>query len=280
MIDDPGPSVQLSAFAADGMELLLLFWIRDPENGQGNVKSEVNLAVLAVLNAEGIEIPYPQRVVRTLARTDGKGPGRSVARPSRLATMSRDPFGPDAAPGPEKARMLAGDLYDPSDPQLVSERRRARQLCHDFNASHPDADELRRELLGRLLRKPVTADINPPFFCDYGYNIELGEAVYFNVDCVVLDVARVAIGSRVLFGPGVHVYAATHPLDAAQRRLGLESGKPVAIGDDAWIGGGAIVCPGVTIGAATVVGAGSVVTRSLPAGVLAAGNPCRVLRRL
>ena len=122
--------------------------------------------------------------------------------------------------------------------------------------------------------------IEPPFYCDYGSNITLGDNVFFNFNCVVLDVTPVVIGSRVLFGPAVQIYAATHPLSAAERRSGLEAGKPVEIGDDVWVGGGAIICPGVQIGPESVIGAGSVVTRNIPARVLAAGNPCRVIREL
>jgi maltose O-acetyltransferase len=122
--------------------------------------------------------------------------------------------------------------------------------------------------------------ITPPFSCDYGRNIRLGSAVYFNFNCVVLDVAPVTIGNHVLFGPAVQIYTAYHPLDAAERRSGIEYGKPVVLGDDVWVGGGAIVCPGVTIGAGAVIGAGSVVTRDVPPYVLAVGNPCRVLRDL
>lgn len=179
----------------------------------------------------------------------------------------------------EKEKMLAGELYDPLDAVLADERRRARLLLKAFNDTPDDAAEERVRLLRALLpRAGANLWIEPPFFCDYGSNIALGERVFFNVGCVVLDVAEVVVGDRVLFGPGVHVYAATHPLDARTRAAGLELGKPVHVGDDAWIGGGAILCPGVRVGARTVVAAGSVVTRDLPADVLAAGNPCRILR--
>ena len=115
-----------------------------------------------------------------------------------------------------------------------------------------------------LFGKPVTANITPPFFCDYGYNIELGENVYFNVNCVLLDVVRVNIGRNALLGPGVHIYTATHSMSHIQRRTGLESGAPVTIADDVWVGGGAIICSGVTIGQGCVIGAGSVVTKAIP----------------
>lgn len=119
--------------------------------------------------------------------------------------------------------------------------------------------------------------LQPPFFCDYGTNIELGERVYFNFDCVVLDVCRVRIGSYTLFGPAVQIYTAVHPLDAAERRK-VESGKPIEIGENVWVGGGAILLPGVRIGDRSVIAAGSVVTKDVPSDVVAVGNPCRVLR--
>lgn len=180
----------------------------------------------------------------------------------------------------EKQKMLAGALYDALDPELTAERLRARELCHALNALDPADTARRRALLADLFGRATDASINAPFFCDYGYNITLGANVYFNVNCVVLDVAPVTIGANALFGPGVHIYAASHPMGAADRRLGLEFGSAVAIGDDVWVGGGAIICPGVSVGAGAVIGAGSVVTRDIPASVFAAGNPCRVIRQL
>lgn len=179
----------------------------------------------------------------------------------------------------EKEKMLGGELYDPLDPQLCDERLRARLLIRQLNDSRDD-DPAGRERLVRALIPAAGAKpwIQPPFYCDYGGNITLGDNVFFNFNCVVLDVAAVRIGSRVLFGPAVQLYAATHPLSAAERRTGLELGRPIEIGDDVWVGGGTIICPGVTVGAQTVIGAGSVVTRDISAGVFAAGNPCRVLR--
>jgi maltose O-acetyltransferase len=138
----------------------------------------------------------------------------------------------------------------------------------------------RRALLENLLGTcGQDVFIQPPFHCDYGQNIHLGDKVYFNFNCVVLDVCEIRIGSYSLFGPSVQIYTATHPLDALERR-GKEFGKPVTIGSDVWVGGGAIICPGVTIGDRTVIGAGSVVTKDIPADVFAAGNPCRVIRQL
>ncbi|QDU93295.1 sugar O-acetyltransferase [Lignipirellula cremea] len=180
----------------------------------------------------------------------------------------------------EKEKMLSGQLYDALDPELTNARERARDLCHDLNGSREGDQTLRRRLLTELLGSGGdTAWIQPPFYCDYGDHIFLGERVYFNFNCVVLDVCEVRVGDFTFFGPGVQLYTATHPMNAAQRRT-QEFGKPISIGTDVWIGGGAIVCPGVTIGSRTVIGAGSVVTRDIPADVFAAGNPCRIVREL
>jgi maltose O-acetyltransferase len=178
----------------------------------------------------------------------------------------------------EKQKMLSGGLYDPMDPVLVAGRRRARDLCQALNASPDAAEDQRRRILRDLFSAGGDSVwMQPPFFCDYGSNIELGERVFFNFNCVVLDVCRVTIGSFTLFGPAVQIYTATHPMNAALRRK-QESGKPIEIGADVWVGGGAIILPGVKIGAQSVVGAGSVVTKDIPAKVFAAGNPCRVIR--
>jgi maltose O-acetyltransferase len=180
----------------------------------------------------------------------------------------------------EKEKMLAGELYDPLDPELSRERQRCRELCKLLNDSREDEQERRRSIVADLLGYINDAWIQPPFFCDYGYNIALGSKVFFNFNCVVLDVMRVEIGSNVLFGPSVQIYTATHPVSFAERRTWREFAKPVSIGSDVWVGGGAIICPGVSIGDRAVIGAGSVVTRSIPADVVAAGNPCRVIRPL
>ena len=180
----------------------------------------------------------------------------------------------------EREKMLAGEFYDPFDADLVCARDLARDLCQDLNATREKDQAARRAILKRLFGQGGDSVwMQPPFFCDYGANILLGERVFFNFNCVVLDVCRVTIGSFTLFGPAVQIYAATHPMSAAERRRN-EFGKPVAIGADVWVGGGAIICPGVTIGSRTVIGAGSVVTKSIPDGVFAAGNPCRVIREL
>ena len=180
--------------------------------------------------------------------------------------------------GPEWARMIAGELYDPRDSELVELRNRARDLCQELNASRESEADLRRRILLQLLGVGGdSAWIQPPFFCDYGSNIELGERVFFNFNCVVLDVCPVVIGSCTLFGPAVQIYTATHPMNAELRRS-REFAKRVTIGSDVWIGGGAIILPGVTIGSRSVIGAGSVVTRDIPDDTFAAGNPCRVIR--
>jgi maltose O-acetyltransferase len=179
----------------------------------------------------------------------------------------------------EREKMLAGELYLPLDLELSAGRRRARELCRALNAT-VDQDAERRRIAGELFgRGGDTAWVEPPFFCDYGANIELGERVFFNFNCVILDVCPVRIGGFTLFGPAVQIYTAMHPMDAALRRR-QEYGKPVEIGDDVWVGGGALILPGVRIGARAVIGAGSVVTRDVPDDVFAAGNPCRVIRAI
>lgn len=177
--------------------------------------------------------------------------------------------------------MLSGEMYDPLDPRLVEERLKARLLLKEFNETREDLVEKRVQLLKSLL--PNAAEnvwLQPPFYCDYGSNIILGEKVFFNFNCVVLDVMEVAIGSRTLIGPNVQIYTATHPIHFRERASGLEYAKPVNIGKDVWIGGSSVICPGVSIGDRTVIGAGSVVTKDVPPNVFAAGNPCSVIREL
>ncbi|WP_242920938.1 sugar O-acetyltransferase [Pontibacter liquoris] len=179
----------------------------------------------------------------------------------------------------EKEKMLAGELYDALDPQLSKERTRTRLLLKALNDSREDQDEERARILEKLL--PQAGEglwIQPPFYCDYGSNIVTGEKVFFNFNCVVLDVMQISIGSRTLFGPNVQIYTATHPMNYKERASGLEFAKPIVIGEDVWVGGSAVICPGITIGDRSVIGAGSVVTKDIPADVFAAGNPCRVIR--
>jgi maltose O-acetyltransferase len=180
----------------------------------------------------------------------------------------------------ERDKMLAGELYDALDPVLVADRYRVRDLCQKLNASRDEEEEVRRDLCRQIFGKGGDSVwMQPPFYCDYGSNIELGERVFFNFNCVVLDVCRVRIGDFTLFGPAVQILTPMHPLNAALRRK-QEYGKPIDIGSDVWVGGGALILPGVTIGSRTVIGAGSVVTRDIPSDVFAAGNPCRVIREL
>jgi maltose O-acetyltransferase len=180
----------------------------------------------------------------------------------------------------QREKMLAGEMYDPLDPELVAARVRARDLCQALNATRESDEEERRQILRRLFaRGGESVWMQPPFFCDYGGNIELGERVFFNFNCIVLDVCRVRIGDYTLFGPAVQIYTPMHPFNAEQRRR-EEFGKPIEIGSDVWVGGGAIILPGVRIGSRAVIGAGSVVTRDVPDGVFAAGNPCRVIREI
>lgn len=177
--------------------------------------------------------------------------------------------------------MLDGRLYDASDSELTAGRRRARDLLAQLNGSGDGQESLRQEIYSTLFGS-IGGDltIEPPFYCDYGTNIYIDDRVFFNFNCVVLDPAEVHVGSDVLFGPAVQIYTATHPMDWRVRRKGLESARPVEIRSDVWIGGGAIICPGVTIGEKSVIGAGSVVTKDVEAGVFAAGNPCRTLREV
>jgi maltose O-acetyltransferase len=180
----------------------------------------------------------------------------------------------------ERDKMLAGELYDPMDPELVRARDRARNLCQDLNTTREAQTDERRRILKQLFGTGgETVWMQPPFYCDYGSNILLGERVFFNFNCVVLDVRRVAIGDYTQFAPAVQIYTATHPMNADLRRR-QEFAKPIEIGCDVWVGGGAIICPGVRIGSRSVIGAGSVVTRDVPEGVFAAGNPCRVIREI
>jgi maltose O-acetyltransferase len=181
----------------------------------------------------------------------------------------------------EKQKMLSGQLYDASDLELVEERKRCRKLLEILNSNLDDQDSNVKEILQQLL--PNTGKdliLQPPFFCDYGSNIQIGDQVFMNFNCIILDVMKVTIGSRSMLGPNVQIYTATHPLNHKERASGLEYAKPIFIGKDVWIGGGAIINPGVSIGDRTVIGAGSVVTKDLPSDVFAAGNPCRIIKTL
>lgn len=179
----------------------------------------------------------------------------------------------------EKEKMLNGENYFSNDKELVSERLKAKKLLHKLNVTeyvmNGNARNILRELLPNAHKRLY---IEPPFHCDYGYNIHSGENVYFNVNCVVLDCSKVTIGSNVFFGPGVQIYTATHPLDAVERRT-TESSIPITIGNDCWIGGNTVICAGITIGNGCTIGAGSVVTKNIPDNSLAVGNPAKVIRK-
>lgn len=181
----------------------------------------------------------------------------------------------------ERELMLAGELYFSADPELIEMRRRARRLTRAFNETTEEEPERRRAIITELFGAVgPRLEIETPFRCDYGWNIFAGDNLYMNFGCVLLDCAPIRLGRNVLMAPNVHLYTATHPVDAAVRVTGRELAFPITIGDDVWIGGGAIVCPGVTIGDGCVIGAGSVVTKDIPAHTVAAGNPCRVLRAM
>jgi maltose O-acetyltransferase len=180
-----------------------------------------------------------------------------------------------------KQRMRRGELYLAHDPELTADRARARQLLERFNRSAHDEQGLRRELLRDLLGEVADGvAVNAPFYCDYGTYISIGAGTFANYGCVFLDVAAIRIGDACQLGPYVQLLTPTHPLEPELRREGWEAGEPITLGDNVWLGGGVIVCPGVTIGADTVVGAGAVVVRDLPPGVVAVGNPARVVREL
>lgn len=181
----------------------------------------------------------------------------------------------------EYEKMISGEFYDSLDKELVNARTKAKFILKEYNESPPDNPEYRSELLSKLigkLCKDIT--IEPPLFCDYGINIELGENIYMNTGCTILDCAKVKIGSNTFIGPHTQIYTPVHPLDAEARKKWLEYAKPVEIGSDCWLGGNVTIVPGVSIGNNCVIGAGSVVTKNIPDNSLAVGNPARVIRQL
>ena len=181
----------------------------------------------------------------------------------------------------EKQKMLAGVLYLAADAELSAERQRARRLTRAYNATTEDDEAVRQNMLAELFGKVGAGiSVEPPFRCDYGYNIRVGDNFYANYGCIILDCNAVNIGDNVLLAPNVQIYAAYHPVAPEDRLTGRELAAPVTIGNNVWIGGGVIICPGVTIGDNTTIGAGSVVTRDIPDGVFAAGNPCRIIREI
>jgi maltose O-acetyltransferase len=191
------------------------------------------------------------------------------AAPARKTPMSRS----------EKQKMLAGELYSADDPEIQADLVATHRWLARYNAALAmSADDRRALLAERLAAVGEGAVIRPPFHCDYGFNIRLGAGVFLNFNCVILDVVAVSIGDGTQIGPGVQILAADHPRDAAERATGREFGRPVRIGRNVWIGGGAIILPGVTIGDDALIGAGSVVTRDVPDGATAVGNPARIRR--
>jgi maltose O-acetyltransferase len=187
----------------------------------------------------------------------------------------------DAADRPEREKMLAGELYDPMVPDLVARREAAAEWTHRYNTTAPGDTAGRAEILREwfgTVGDRVT--VEPPFRCDYGAQIHLGDDFFANYGCVFLDVCRIEFGDDCLLGPGVHVYTATHPLDAESRRSGLEYGKPVTVGDEVWIGGRAVLNPGVTVGDRAMIASGAVVTEDVPSDCVVQGNPAEVVKRL
>jgi len=181
----------------------------------------------------------------------------------------------------ETERMLAGEFYDPSAPELVADRERAQDLARRYSAT-TEAEGERREALLRELFGAVgdDPDVEPPFRCDYGYNVAVGDGFFANYGCVFLDTNPVSFGDRCLLGPGVHVYTPTHPIDPEERATGRERAEPVTVGDDVWIGGRAVLNPGVTVGDGAVIASGAVVTKDVPDRVVVGGNPARVIREI
>lgn len=181
----------------------------------------------------------------------------------------------------EKEKMIAGLMYDPGDAELVEDRKRARRLTQRFNAMGIDDKLARKDILKELLG--FTQEkfyMEPNIRFDYGYNTYIGENFYANFDCTILDVSTVTIGDNCMLAPGVHIYTATHPLDPTERNSGTEFAKPVAIGNNVWIGGGAIINPGVTLGDNVVVASGAVVTKSFPDNVVVGGNPAKIIKTI
>lgn len=180
-----------------------------------------------------------------------------------------------------KENMIAGKLYMAGGEELARDSKRSRMLTRLFNNTTEEQIEYRTELLKQLFESTgKSLYIEPPFRCDYGSNITVGNNFYANFDCIILDVAKVTIGENVLFGPRVGVYTAGHPIDAGVRISMLEFGTPITIGNNVWVGGNAVINPGVNIGNNVIIGAGSVVTKDIPDNVIAVGNPCRVLREI
>ncbi|MBY9005897.1 MAG: sugar O-acetyltransferase [Candidatus Lokiarchaeota archaeon] len=181
----------------------------------------------------------------------------------------------------EKEKMLAGVYYNPSDPELSNDREKAKIILRRFNTTPVEEADKKIEIINKFFGSVgQNCWIEPPFQCDYGYNINLDEHVYFNVNCVVLDGNKVNIGKNVMFGPAVQIYTVTHPLDPNERLTGKEITSGINIGDNAWIGGSSVILPGIIIGENSIIGAGSIVTKPIPDNVIARGNPCRVIKKI
>lgn len=174
--------------------------------------------------------------------------------------------------------MLAGELYFSRDQNFMDDRLMAKMLISEYNSTRPIEEEERKEIIERLIVVKGKIKIRPPFYCDYGYNIEVGENFYASFLCTILDVKKVIIGGNVMFGPNVQVYTAIHSLDPEGKLKKLETSKPIIIGDNAWIGGGVIILPGMTIGKNTTIGAGSIV--NIPENIFAGGNPYKIIKEL
>lgn len=182
----------------------------------------------------------------------------------------------------EKEKAARGLLYDANyDDSIQADRHQCKIMCFEYNTTHPEQTERREEIMRKLLAKTGKSFvIEPPFYCDYGYNIEIGEGFFANMNLVILDGAKVTFGDNVFIAPNCGFYTAGHPLDAEQRNKGLEYAYPIKVGNNVWFGAHVAVMPGVTIGDNTVIGAGSIVTKDIPSGVIAVGNPCRVVREI
>ncbi len=181
----------------------------------------------------------------------------------------------------EKEKMLSGEIYDAADELLIKERNLCKDLCFEYNHLRPSEMDDRKDVIKKLFgRTKENFHIEQPFYCDYGYNIEIGENFYTNVNVVILDCAKVTFGDHVFIAPNCGFYTAGHPFDVEQRNSGLEYAYPITVGNNVWIGAGCSILPGVTIGDNSVIGAGSVVTKDIPSNVLAVGNPCKVIREI
>lgn len=178
----------------------------------------------------------------------------------------------------EKEKMICGELYDAGDKELVNERKRARQILAEINKN---CEKVKIDELRKLIPSAdETTGVQAPFYCDYGYNIQIGKNFYVNFNAIFLDVCPIKIGDNCMFGPNVQLYTATHPINPIERNSGYEYGKPITIGNNVWIGGGAIVYPGVSIGDNSIIAAGAVIVKDVPNNVIVGGNPAKVIKEI